>query len=144
MTWSVTISGHIGSRETERDVVDGFRKVVRELNSDGTTFASEAILVSSYHGRVNLLEEEQESFKFAQPMKLTEEDADESDVTLIDGTDNAVVDSEIFQAENDEKNKEESEINTSSKTEDSGSKQTIKSLDEITDSSPKSSIRRGR
>lgn len=56
MSFSVTINGHVGTKEAEREIVESLRQWVKEQE----TGVEYAVVVTSYRGRVNLKENAQE------------------------------------------------------------------------------------
>src|SRR5688500_2923855 len=108
MTWSVTLSGHIGSRETERDLVEGLRSVVNSLNNEGTRYVSHARLTTSHHGVIDLLEARTDEFQYATPITGSGAIVRDAETTSVKDTDKMIVGNEVLQKpEENEDEKEE-------------------------------------
>jgi hypothetical protein len=55
MSWSASLSGHVGTKSGERDLLTLLRSAVKQLNSDAA-IVSTASVVTSHYGRVDLLD----------------------------------------------------------------------------------------
>lgn len=130
MTWSVTISGHIGSRETEDAVVKSLRNFIAQLNQDGTRYVSEAVVATSYGDRIDLLEAPKDEFMYARPVVATDRKTEDLEVEEVDGTDKIIVGSEVMQDPSSDENKK-SNVNDEPTSVDQPAKSSVKSLDEI-------------
>lgn len=51
MSWSLSASGHVDSKEEEAEVIEVLRKAIKEVN------ASSVQMGTQHHGTVNLLAE---------------------------------------------------------------------------------------
>jgi hypothetical protein len=55
MSYSITINGHVGTKEAEREVIRAVKKALNDLMRDGVSGVSYARMVSSHHGNFDML-----------------------------------------------------------------------------------------